>query len=315
MKTEHYQLRASDGHYIHAIMWLPDEESKATAPIAIVQIAHGMGEHALRYERLAEKLTRSGYAVIANDHRGHGKTAIMLGDFGRKGWRRMVIDLREINRDIKTKFPDSPLVLMGHSMGALLTQQYIVTYPGTVDGVILSGSPGFAKTSQLLTALAIATFEKWRLGPLGISEVLRKMIFGQANRRFETEIINPTGFEWLSRDKDEVQKYMDDPFCGFVPCTRSICDMLQGRRHMQKSRNLDRLNPDIPYYVFAGTFDPVNAGLIAIHMMLNEYRARGCLIETRFYEEGRHEMLNEINRDEVMSDLTGWLDRYFAPQD
>ena len=309
MECDNFQLQTSDNHYIQTYLWAPEQP-----PIALVQIAHGMGEHAMRYQRLAQNLVTAGYAVMANDHRGHGKTAIMLGDFGRKGWRRMVIDLDELNQAFRRRYPLKPVILLGHSMGALLAQQYLVTYPASIDGVVLSGSPGFAENSQLLTALAIATFEKWRLGPLGISEILRRMIFGQANKPFETGNSEPSGFEWLSRDTDEVQKYINDPMCGFVPCTRSICDMLQGRRHMQKPRNLARINSDIPYYIFSGEEDPVHGRLAGINMMIESYRRRGCLIETRFYEGGRHEMLNEINRDEVMADLRDWLDRYFAPQ-
>jgi len=309
MECDNFQLQTSDNHYIQTYLWAPEQP-----PIALVQIAHGMGEHAMRYQRLAQNLVTAGYAVMANDHRGHGKTAIMLGDFGRKGWRRMVIDLDELNQAFRRRYPLKPVILLGHSMGALLAQQYLVTYPASIDGVVLSGSPGFAENSQLLTALAIATFEKWRLGPLGISEILRRMIFGQANKPFETGNSEPSGFEWLSRDTDEVQKYINDPMCGFVPCTRSICDMLQGRRHMQKLRNLARINSDIPYYIFSGEEDPVHGRLAGINMMIESYRRRGCLIETRFYEGGRHEMLNEINRDEVMADLRDWLDRYFAPQ-
>lgn len=312
MRESSFQLDASDGHYVHCCLWEPEPQQEKE-PVAIVQIAHGMGEHIKRYRYLAEKLTQAGYVVVANDHRGHGKTAIMLGDFGKNGWRRMVVDLSEVNQEIRKKYPKLPLILLGHSMGALLSQQYIVTYPGTIEGIVLSGSPGFAEKSQLLLAFAIATFERWRHGPLSISSVLKEMIFGRSNKQFENETDNPTGFEWLSRDAAEVKKYMDDDYCGFVPCTRSICEMMQGRRHMQKPRNLARLNKDIPYYIFSGEDDPVHGRLEGINHMLKEYRNHGCLIETRFYPQGRHEMFNEINKDEVIADLIDWLDRYFAP--
>lgn len=308
MIEDSFQLDASNGQHVHCYVWLPESD-----PIAIVQIAHGMGEHGARYRHLAEKLTAAGYVVVANDHRGHGKTAIMLGDFGRKGWKRMVTDLFEINQTMKKRYPQLPAILLGHSMGALLTQQFLVTYPEAIDGVVISGTPGFAPQSQLIGALAVATYEKWRHGGLAVSQVLKGMIFDKANTPFEKESDSPTGFEWLSRDKAEVKKYIDDDYCGFVPVTSSLRDMFQGRRHMQKPRNLEKINRDIPFYLFSGADDPVHGRLEGINLMLKEYRDRGCLIETRFYEGGRHEMLNEINKEEVIEDLIDWLDRYFAP--
>ena len=134
---DEYKFEASDGKPIHCYRWKP-----ATDPRALIHIAHGMGEHAARYDWTATHLTASGFEVTANDHRGHGHTADVLGDFGEDGWNRTVADLNEIIESLKTDNPGKPVILFGHSMGAMLSQQYASKHGKSIDALILSGSPG-----------------------------------------------------------------------------------------------------------------------------------------------------------------------------
>ena len=300
-----FKFNASDGKKIHCYHWPAGGDPKA-----IVHIAHGMGEHAARYDWAASKLAQAGYEVYANDHRAHGLTADVLGDFGEDGWNRTVTDLDEIIRDLKAKHPGKPVILFGHSMGAMLSQQYIAKYgntlDATLDAVILSGSPGSGSRFQMWLMHTIARFERWRVGGQAESALLQGLLFGSSNKDFDDEP-DATGYEWLSRDKAQVRLYVDDPMCGFVPCPRSICDLFAAERANWKKRRINQIPVDLPVYLFSGSADPVHNGMKNINRLLDSYRNHGLNPDTHFYTEGRHEMLNETNRDAVIEDVLSWL--------
>ena len=193
----------------------------------LCKIAHGMGEHAARYERVAERLTSAGYGVCANDHRGHGRTANASGELGHiadsDSWNRAVRDIYDLNRRLRRDTPQAPIFLLGHSMGSLMVQQYLCEHGDTIDGAILSASPGEAGVLRHLV-MWLARIERWRLGRRERSELLRRLLFGRFNRRFEPA---RTPYDWLSRDEQEVDAYVEDPLCGFVLSVQGICDMLE----------------------------------------------------------------------------------------
>ena len=293
---------ASDGHQVHCYHWLPQQN-----PRAVIHIAHGMGEHAGRYDWVAQRLSEAGYAVCANDHRGHGKTADRLGYFGPDGWNRILEDLHEIIQSHDQAYAGIPKVLLGHSMGAMATQQYIELHGDTLQAAILSGSPGFSAGFQSMILQLVVRFERWRLGPGADSALLQSMVFGSANKVFEASLASPTGFEWLSRDTAQVQAYVDDPACGFVPCTGALFDLFAGAAWTQKPASIARIPAGLPILLFSGSADPVHAGMKNLNRLLARYRARGLSVDTRIYHQGRHETLNEINREEVVNDVIGWL--------
>jgi alpha-beta hydrolase superfamily lysophospholipase len=305
VETDTFEFRASDGHGVFCYRWLP-----AGTPRAVIHIAHGMGEHAGRYRWTAGKLVEAGYAVVADDHRGHGKTAIEPGQFGEDGWNRILADTRELIEAAARQYPGAPRVLLGHSMGAMLAQQYIASHGNTIDGVILSGSPGFAHPLESRMLQSIVRFERWRVGDTGSSSLLDSLIFGSANRPFERDGETVTGFEWLSRDTEQVKAYVDDPLCGFVPCCGSLFDLFAGARWTQRRHSIRRIPAGLPMLVFSGTDDPVHNRMKNIHRLLSAYRHRGLDPETRFYESGRHEMLNEQNREQVIADVIAWLAKH-----
>ena len=298
-----YIQQATDGTKIHCLKWEPENTVKG-----IIYIAHGMGEHAARYDWTAQQLSQSGYVVIANDHRGHGKTAIHLGDFGENGWSLMVDDMHAIIQSIDEQYPGHKKVLFGHSMGALLSQQYITHYGDNLDALVLSGSPGFSAYLQIFISGLLCRFESWRLGPLKESRLLNFLIFGSANKQFEKDLANPSGFEWLSRDQSEVQAYIDDAMCGFVPFPNSLQFMFQGIKLTQDTTSIQRIPRDLPIYLFSGTADPVHGEFANINRLLDALRNRGLDTTTKFYLEGRHEMLNETTKAKVISDLIAWLE-------
>ncbi|MEM7001911.1 MAG: alpha/beta hydrolase [Pseudomonadota bacterium] len=296
-----WQIEASDGGVVGGYFW-PVE-----TPRGAIQIAHGMGEHAGRYDRVAQALNAAGYTVVANDHRGHGITGqAKLGYFGIDGWNRVLADAYEINRWLAQTCPDVPLVLIGHSMGSMLAQQYVTRYGHSIDLLVLSGSPGFkAKSINPLPGWILA-FETWRVGPENGSETMQKLLFGSANNAFAGP--EATGFEWLSADPSEVQKYVDDDRCGFVIATGSLKDLYGGAGAASHPDSVAKIPKTLPIYVFAGTADPVNSEQQDIERMVAAYREGGLTaIDVRWYQDGRHEMLNETNRDEVTADLLAWL--------
>jgi alpha-beta hydrolase superfamily lysophospholipase len=298
---DEFEFAASDGAEIHCYRW-----HDGTPPRALIQIAHGMGEHAARYRDVAERLVGEGYLVLADDHRGHGATAgpDRLGAFGPLGSDRVIDDLHELNRHLRQRFPGVPLVMLGHSMGAMLLQQYLYRYGTTLDAAVISGSPGLGNPLELWLMHSIARFERWRRGATAQSPLLERLVFGAANDPFEGE----TGFEWLSRDVVEVQRYVDDAYCGFVLDTGSLCSLFAGARAARRMRNVRQIPNRLPIYVFSGGDDPVHGSAAGLERLEKRYRRAGVAdLTVRLYPGGRHEMFNETNRAEVVTDLLDWL--------
>jgi alpha-beta hydrolase superfamily lysophospholipase len=293
---------ASDGKPVRLYRWLP-----AMAPLATIQIAHGMGEHAARYDPLGGLLAAQGYAVYANDHRGHGATAEpgAFGWMGPDGWNRVIADAHEIAAHVAAAHPGIPRVLLGHSMGAMLAQQYLTRHGAELDAAILSGSPGFNAWWPGLVSRTLARFERLRLGPEAESPLMQKALFGNANAEFDGP--EATGFEWLSRDPDQVREYVDDPACGFVLRTGSLCDLFAGAQEAKRKQNVARIPGRLPMLILSGSADPVHANAANLERMLKRYRAHLTDIDYRLYPGGRHELFNDTNREEVFRDLLAWL--------
>jgi alpha-beta hydrolase superfamily lysophospholipase len=298
---ESFPLIVSDGHAVACYATVAEN------PRAVVQIAHGMGEHAKRYGWVAEQLAAAGYAVYASDHRGHGDTADEhLGYMGADGWNRCLADMFEVNRHVRQLHPNLPLCLLGHSMGSMLSQQYITRYGRSIEALVLSGSPGFKKTRFAFINRWILRYENWRLDAWAQSDLMQKALFESSNKPFEGP--DATGYEWLSRDAHEVDKYVKDEKCGFVLSIGSLVDMYQGSGVAQSSVGIEKIPVNLPMYIFSGSDDPVHGEQADIDRMVNRYRGHGMeSLSYKLYPGGRHEMFNETNREEVMQDLTSWL--------
>lgn len=302
VKADVFEFAASDGAHLHCYRWSP-----AGRPRAAIHIAHGMGEHAGRYDTLGRELAAQGYLVVADDHRGHGLTSpsAQLGNLGEDGWNRVVEDFHEINAHLRKSAPGAAVVLLGHSMGAMLSQLYVNRHGDSIAALVLSGSPGIAAGFSLWVSHTIARFERWRHGRDGASALMDKLLFGAANEPFDGD----TGFEWLSRDAAEVRKYVDDPLCGFVLRVGSLCDLFAGSRQARKPAQIARMPKSLPVFVLSGAADPVHDDGAGLTRLMDRYRAAGLgNVTHKLYEGGRHEMFNETNRDEVVADLIQWLD-------
>jgi alpha-beta hydrolase superfamily lysophospholipase len=257
--------------------------------VGIVQIAHGLGEHALRYGRLAKCLNDAGFHVYANDHRGHGRTAPSsdsYGDFGEPGWNAVVQDAVELTRIAQARDGQLPIVLLGHSMGSFVAQHYLLNHSVLVAACVLSGSAAPDLIAHIID----------EVGEGGLESL---------NTPFEPA---RTPFDWLSRDPLEVDTYVADPQCGFnlIERSRQSAKAEWGRTLDQSE--FERIRKDLPIYILAGDADPVNHHLDYLRPVAERYRAAGIRhVSEKYYPEGRHEMFNEINREDVTVDLVTWL--------
>jgi alpha-beta hydrolase superfamily lysophospholipase len=278
-------IAASDGKPINVYQW------KGSSPTrGIVQIAHGMGEHPLRYRAVAQALAGAGYVVYANDHRGHGELAAKaneLGDFGPQGFPALVDDMTQVTRMARDADKGKPLVLLGHSMGSFAAQLYILDHSDLLDGVALSGTTAL----DLLGAAAMSG--RWKLEDLNAS-------FDPAR----------TPFDWLSRDPAIVDAYIADPLCGFNVNEASYGTLFGVAPRLANAADIGRIRRDLPMYLFVGDLDPVNAGLTWFRPLVDRYREAGLTdVSWHVYGGARHEVLNETNRAEVVANLLAWIDR------
>jgi len=303
MTFEDDTFTADDGVGLYTCTWRP-----SARPKGLVHIAHGLGEHCRRYDWTAEKLAESGFLVYAHDHRGHGSTAKdfeKLGFFATSnGWDRAIQDLRLLLEAEKRANPGLPMILFGHSMGSFMAQHMMYMHGDRFDACVLSGSTGAAGLRvQFLWTLA--QLERWRVGSRGRSIPLHRMALADANRAFEPR---RTDFDWLSREPGVVERYVQDPYCGFIGTVRLWLDLIEGVLFITRPSNRRRAPKGMPIYIFAGTKDPVGSGCKSLENLLGAYRQNGMTdVSHKFYPEGRHEMLNETNREEVIADLMEWL--------
>jgi alpha-beta hydrolase superfamily lysophospholipase len=305
MQSASFTFRDHDDIDVHACSWAPDQGPAR----AIVQISHGMQEHVGRYERTARALADAGLAVYANDHRGHGRTAADPAEFGRLGpggWQSALLGLRQLTRIAVEQSPGLPVFLLGHSFGSFLAQAYVQRWGDALAGAIFSGTNG--RNMLLRPGLVVARLIVRREGLDTTATTLREMSVGKYNKAFEP---GPTGKEWLSRDPETVREYIEDPLCGGdVPngFFMELITMLDAIWRPEQERRIPR---DLPIYMFSGSECPVGNRTRGVEALARRYRRHGLEdLTVRFYPGGRHEMLNEVNRDEVYADLVAWIDAH-----
>ena len=276
---------AADGTEIATTAWT----DVSGEPRGVVQIAHGLAEHAARYGRFAEALNGAGFLAFATDHRGHGRTGrANLGDFGTAGFDGLIADVVQFGASIAGDHGGVPLFLFGHSMGSFAAQSAIVDHAQQYAGVVLSGSTA-------LDVLAAGMADAPPDAPAGLEAF---------NIGFE----HRTGYEWLSRDDAEVDEYVADPWCGFDVPDEAIPMLFAQAGRLADPEVLTGIRDDLPILIASGSADPLAGGGDLVQLLGQRYRDAGIAdVTVAVYPDGRHELLNETNRDEVTSDIIAWL--------
>ncbi len=278
-----FSFTSSDGLRIAYARW------DGHGPVrGVIQIAHGMGEHIGRYAETIEVLVSAGLTVYGNDHRGHGRTApdsAHLGDFGEGGFDLLVEDMERLSRIAKAENPGQPLVLLGHSIGSFAAQQYVLDYSQEIDGLVLSGSGALDGLARQASSASAG------------SNIL--------NEHFEPA---RTPFDWLSRDQAVVYGFINDPLCFAQLQPASFASFLSAAPRLSDPISLRRIRDDLAIYLFSGSEDPVGQQLDGVELLIQRYEKAGLYdVMHDFYQGGRHEMLNEINREEVRERLLAWI--------
>lgn len=291
---------AGDGHAVRLRIWAPPGR-----PAAVIQILHGLGEHGGRYARFARAAQKANMVVAVHDHRGHGADSAHPGHFADKyGWSCLLTDARAVNRLVVERFPDVPLVLLGHSMGSFLAQHYAMQYGNELAGLLLSGAT-WPSRFEIVPAMAIAAFESWRLGLRGNSDLLHALGFAAFNKPFRPA---RTEYDWLSRDTAEVDRYSEDPLCGGAYSCALWRDLLGALFTLGGDSALEKIPVTLPILITGGTADPVGGDNGMTRLATHYAQTSHQRLTVKIYPGGRHEMLNEINRDEVMADWLAWID-------
>jgi alpha-beta hydrolase superfamily lysophospholipase len=283
---ERFQFTSVDGLSLAGAKWSGHHE-----PRGVIQIAHGLGEHIGRYAQLAEFLVKDEFVVYGNDHRGHGLTAKLsgsFGDFGPGGFDQLVEDMVSLRVIAKNEHRGKPYILLGHGLGSFAAQQFVLDHSHSVDGLALSGS---------------GTLD-------GLARVIQSVAPGEDPMRLRNAAFEParTPFDWLSRDNAEVDAFIEDPLCFPSLKPESMASFLDAFPRLANPREIRKVRDDLPIYIFSGSDDPVGQRLQGVRLLIDRYRGAGFTSVTHdFYSGARHEMLHEINRRDVITNLLVWL--------
>lgn len=290
--------RTKDAYYC----WTPE-----TPPKAVLQLSHGMCEYVERYEPLAEYLCSHGIAFAGHDHPGHGHSAPSPEELGfideNNGAALLVADLKRMNLLLQKNFPDIPIFLLGHSMGSFVARLYLSYYAAGLCGAVICGTSGGNPGAKagILTANEIIR----RKGSRCRSELLNKMAFGSYNRTF----IGSSPYEWLSADREIVARYEKDPFCNFTFTAAGFRDLFTLLTRVSAPEWAGSLPKELPLLLIAGGRDPVGDYGKGVRKVAERLIGAGLNdVSLHIYPEGRHEIFNELNRQEVFDDLLSWLE-------
>ena len=306
IREEQFSFPSSDKKTVsHGVRWIPEGQIRA-----VLQICHGMSEYIERYRGFGEYLASNGILVVGHDHLGHGasvRSEKEYGYFAEKDGNKMVIrDIHQVYKMTKKEKPDVPYILFGHSMGSFLARQYLCCHGEGLDGAIICGT-GYQPEAVVRIGMAVARVEGALMGWHYRSKLLRWMSFGSFNWSFRP---NRTDSDWICGNEESVDAYVADPKCGFAFTVNGYYNMFHGMAKILNRDYLACMPKDLPVLFIAGEKDPVGNFGKGVKRAVRTFEEAGMKnIECRLYPEGRHEILNETNREEVYADVIAWIGR------
>jgi len=303
MHTDFYFPSCGKG-MIHGCRWEP----KGT-PVGVLQIVHGVAEYAARYDEFATFMASKGFLVVAEDHMGHGGS---IGSEGKQGyfdggWFKAVADSHRLLSYTRMECPDVPYILLGHSMGSFMVRTLLAKYPKCGVGAAIISGTAWMHRGILNTGIAAATMIGKKNGFDQPSKTLNNMMFGGYNKHVEHK---RTPCDWLTRDERIVDAYVADPLCGFTVTAGLARDMLTGLKYIQEPETLERMRKNTPIFFIAGSEDPVGNYGEGVKQTAQAFMKAGMEnVSMRLYPLCRHEVLNEMNREEIYGHILDWLKR------
>lgn len=311
MVREEFYFDSRDGQSkIHAVRFAPDAGKEVRG---VVQIVHGMSEHIERYHEFAEFLTDKGFVVTGDDHLGHGKSVGENGKFGyfcKQDPATVVVrDVHRLKKKTESEYPGVPYFIIGHSMGSFILRNYLIRYGSGITGAVILGT-GMQARILVKTAKAVAKMQSFFGGAAKEGKLINRLAFGNYNARIE----NPSSpSAWLSRDEKKVAEYDNDPMCGFVFTANGFCTLFGLIDRLYDDEALRKIPVKLPVFMAAGDADPVGDYGEGVKRAYESLRSVGMTnVQLKLYNECRHELLNELNRNEVMQDILNWLENVMS---
>lgn len=304
VKKEEFTFDSRDGQSkIHAVRWIPEE--KVTC---ILQIVHGMAEYIERYEGTAQYFAARGILVTGEDHLGHGKSVTQEGTYGyfcdRDPATVVVRDVHRLKKMTQERYPGIPYIILGHSMGSFIVRNYLLRYGTGVQGAVVCGT-GSQPRALIKVSKALASFQCLTLGPKHVAGMIDKLAFGNYNQQIEN---SKTDFDWLSKDEKAVDAYLEDPFCGFTFTANGFKTLFTLIERLGREKDLKSMPGELPVLFIAGDKDPVGDYGRGVKKAYESFKRAGMKrLELKLYPEDRHELFNEVDKEQVCEDLFTWI--------
>lgn len=305
INKEEFYFDSRDGeHKIHAIRWIPEAEK----PVCVLQIVHGMSEHIDRYDDFANYLAAKGILVVGDDHLGHGKSVNPGEPYGyfckEDAPTVLVRDEHRLKKMMQEKNPGVPYLILGHSMGSFITRNYLMRYGSGIDGALIVGT-GMQSKHALVFALVLAAIEKVFCGEKHVSKLVDKAAFGVYNKKIEAP---KTSFDWLSRNEENVRRYIEDPLCGFIFTVNGFQTLFKLIYNLYDTEKLKKMPANLPIFFLAGAEDPVGNYGKSVEAVYKSFREIGMEnVQMKLYPKDRHELLNEVDKEDVYADIYRWI--------
>lgn len=304
MKQEFYYPSGDGQTKIHGIVWRPEMDVKA-----VLQICHGMVEYIDRYNDFAQYLAERGVCVVGHDHLGHGKSVQSeehLGFFHESHGNKYVItDIHRLRRMTEKDYAGVPYFMMGHSMGSFLLRQYLTMRAEGLAGAIIMGTgymPHGLLAAGQMVCRTIAAVKGWQYR----SEFMNQLGMGGYNKQFEP---SESTKDWITSDEEMRKKYEADPLCSFTFTVNGYYQMFEGMKVLTKKNAMDKIPGSLPVLFVSGAEDPVGSNGEGVARVFRKYERAGTQdVKMKLYPKGRHEILNESNREQVYEDLYQWMD-------